>query len=320
MSSRRALLTGGLASLLPFTVRVQSPSRARELLGPLLSGHHMPGASVALIRDGEIAELAAIGADPQTLFQAASISKVVTGDRPALGRTGSLGLERRSRDVRRGHCPAQERNRHATAAAQPSRRHQGVRLPRLCRRRPCRTARNPRRHTARQHVGGACLAAGGVVPLLRRRHDGAGAPRQRYRHGDSIKLARELVIAPVGMVRSRFSPPLPPTETNAASAHDPRQPLAGGSTSIPNRQPQGCGPRRRTSRAWRSRFGELALGWPGGAADGPEPATQVGNGPTGPGIFVQPRSAGDPISITTGSMPAFARCWCSPPTAATAWR
>jgi CubicO group peptidase (beta-lactamase class C family) len=78
MSSRRALLTGGLASLLPFTVRAQSPARARELLGPLLSRHRVPGASVALIRDGEIAELAAIGADPQTLFQAASISKVVT--------------------------------------------------------------------------------------------------------------------------------------------------------------------------------------------------------------------------------------------------
>ena len=77
MSSRRGLLTGGLASLLPFTVRAQSPSRARELLAPLLSRHRVPGASVALIRDGEIAELAAIGADPQTLFQAASISKVV---------------------------------------------------------------------------------------------------------------------------------------------------------------------------------------------------------------------------------------------------
>jgi hypothetical protein len=30
MSSRRALLTGGLASLLPVTVRAPSPSRARE--------------------------------------------------------------------------------------------------------------------------------------------------------------------------------------------------------------------------------------------------------------------------------------------------
>jgi hypothetical protein len=30
MSSRRALLTGGLASLLPVTVRAPGPSRARE--------------------------------------------------------------------------------------------------------------------------------------------------------------------------------------------------------------------------------------------------------------------------------------------------
>ena len=43
MSSRRALLTGGLASLLPFTVRAQSPSRTRELPGPLIARHRVPG-------------------------------------------------------------------------------------------------------------------------------------------------------------------------------------------------------------------------------------------------------------------------------------
>jgi len=45
MSSRRVLLTGSLASLLPFTIRAQSPSRARELLRPLLSRHRLPDAS-----------------------------------------------------------------------------------------------------------------------------------------------------------------------------------------------------------------------------------------------------------------------------------
>ncbi|MEA2850158.1 MAG: hypothetical protein QOE02_177 [Rhodospirillaceae bacterium] len=37
MSSRRALLTDSLASLLQVTIRAQTPSRPRELLGPLLA-------------------------------------------------------------------------------------------------------------------------------------------------------------------------------------------------------------------------------------------------------------------------------------------
>jgi hypothetical protein len=42
MSSRRALLTDNLASLLPVTIRAQNPSRPRELLGPLLARQQEP--------------------------------------------------------------------------------------------------------------------------------------------------------------------------------------------------------------------------------------------------------------------------------------
>ena len=49
---------------------------------------------LTVIRGGEIAERIAIGADPQTLFQAASISKVVTGVTVMrLVEQGRLGLD-----------------------------------------------------------------------------------------------------------------------------------------------------------------------------------------------------------------------------------
>src|SRR5947208_1150917 len=77
MRARRAFLTSALASLLPAPSGAQGMARARDLLAPLLARHRVPGASMALIQGGEIAELDAIGADSLTLFEAASISKVV---------------------------------------------------------------------------------------------------------------------------------------------------------------------------------------------------------------------------------------------------
>ena len=79
MPSRRLLHIGGAAAFLPRRAPAQADSTLAGHLNTLMAQHHVPAASVALIRDGAIVEHIAIGADPQTLFQAASISKVVTG-------------------------------------------------------------------------------------------------------------------------------------------------------------------------------------------------------------------------------------------------
>jgi CubicO group peptidase (beta-lactamase class C family) len=275
MSSRRALLTGGLASLLPFAIRAQSPSRARELLGPLLSRHRVPGASVALIRDGEITERAAIGADPQTLFQAASISKVVTAVTVLrLVEQGRLGLD----------TPVNEMLR---SWALPGTGAQSV-TPRLL----------------LSHRGGTTVpgfpgyAVGATLPTLLQILDGtppantpavrvAWPPGQAFRYsGGGImvlqrlvmdtgaaefdKLARELVLTPVGMVRSGFFQPLPATESDAASAHDLLgQPPARWLPCLPrtcSRRPVEHA--RRAGAPGPGDFGELARGRPARTGDG----------------------------------------------------
>src|SRR5262245_42209119 len=78
MSSRRAFLVGSFLSLVPLKGRAQSGSRLQDVLSSLVLRDHVPAMSAALIREGAVAELAAVGADRLTLFQAASISKVVT--------------------------------------------------------------------------------------------------------------------------------------------------------------------------------------------------------------------------------------------------
>ena len=94
MLTRRLLLATGSASFLAATASAQGGSRLREWLAVLAERHRVPGASAALIRNGEIAERLAVGVDPQTLFQAASISKVVTGMVVLrLGEQGAIGLD-----------------------------------------------------------------------------------------------------------------------------------------------------------------------------------------------------------------------------------
>src|SRR5215470_1516772 len=78
MLTRRALLALASASLAG-KARAQAQSPMARPLATLMQRDRVPGASVAVIRDGAVAERIAIGADSQTLFEAASISKVVTG-------------------------------------------------------------------------------------------------------------------------------------------------------------------------------------------------------------------------------------------------
>jgi hypothetical protein len=56
MLSRRAALLAGSAVLAPLAGRSQGASPSSDLLADLMRRHHVPGVSVATIRDGGIAE------------------------------------------------------------------------------------------------------------------------------------------------------------------------------------------------------------------------------------------------------------------------
>jgi CubicO group peptidase (beta-lactamase class C family) len=79
MLKRRVVLAAGLASLVASTSLAQGDSRIESLLADLMHKRRVPDASLAVIRGGAIAERIAVSAGERTLFQAASISKVVTG-------------------------------------------------------------------------------------------------------------------------------------------------------------------------------------------------------------------------------------------------
>ena len=160
MSSRRALLTGGLASLLPFTVRAQSPSRARELLGPLLSAASRAGRQRGADpgwRDRRACRHRRRPADtlPGSLDQQGGDGR----HRAAPGRTGSprprYASERDAALV--GTARRRSAIRHAAPAAQPSRRHHGARasraMPSASRCRRCCKFSTAHRPPTRQRCG-----------------------------------------------------------------------------------------------------------------------------------------------------------------------
>ena len=312
MPSRRGLLTGGLASLLPRTPRAQSPARIRELLGPLLSQHHVPGASVALIRNGEITELLAIGADPQTLFQAASISKVVTAVTVLrLVEQGRIGLD----------TPVNERLRSwalpGTGAQSVTPRlllsHRGgttvpgfpgyavgTKLPTLAQILDgAPPANTPAVRVAWPPGEAFRYSGGGTMVLQRLVMDGTGA--------DFDTTAHELALAPAGMGRSGFFQPLPAAETDATSAHDLQGAMLAGRFHVY--------PEHAAAGLWSTPddLARLALAiaasWRDGGllqrATARTMATQVGGGPTGVGIFVQPRGDRPPYLYHEGVNAGF---------------
>ena len=121
------------------------------------------------------------------------------------------------------------------------------------------------------------------------------------------KLAREFVLAPVGMVRSGFFPPLPATEGDAASAHDLLgNPLPGGFHVYPEHAAAGLW----STPAELARLAlAISASWrEGGLVERSTArtlATQIGDGPTGAGIFVQPRSAKPPYLYHYGVNAGF---------------
>jgi CubicO group peptidase (beta-lactamase class C family) len=312
MSSRRALLTGGLASLLPRAVGAQSPPWLRELLAPLLPRYRVPGASVALIVNGEIADLAAIGADPQTLFQAASISKVVAAVVVLrLVEQGRIGLDTPVNEMLRSWALPGAGAQSVTPRLLLSHRGGttvpgfpgyavGATLPTLAE----ILGGTPPANTPAVRVawppGEAFRYSGGGTMVLQRLAMDAAAT-------DFDELARDLVLAPAGMGRSGFLQPLPATESDATSAHDLQEsPLPGGFHVYPEHAAAGLW----STPADLARLAlAIAASWRDGGLLGRATArtlaTQVGDGPTGAGIFAQPRGTKPPYLYHYGVNAGF---------------
>ena len=210
---------------------------------------HVPGVSIALIRDGKIAWTRGYGVayeggpavTPDTLFQAASISKPVTAMAALrLAERGQLDLDADINTVL------------TSWKLPPGPGDTGV------------TARQLLSHTAGTSVSGfPGYAAGKPVPTLLQVLDGAppantkpvriaAAPGGAWRYsggGYSVVqqalvdrtrqpfdvLLAETVLTPAGMKDSRFAQPLPPALlARAALPHDEEgQPVAGGPYTYP---------------------------------------------------------------------------------------
>lgn len=312
MLVRRAFLIAGPAGLIPFRASSQSRSRIGDILATAMKENHVPGASIALMRDGEVAERIAIGADPTTLFQAASISKVVTGIVVLrLVEQGRIGLD----------TPVNAMLRSWTLPGDDA------------------LAVTPRlllSHRAGTTVPGfAGYAVGGPLPNLEQILDGkppanssavrvAWPPGQAFRYSgggtmvlqrlardvtgsDFDKLANELVLTPAAMARSGFFQPLTAGESDAALAHDPRgAALPGGFHVYPEHAAAGL---------WSTptdlvRLAQaIAAGWRGDGllsrASARAMVTPVGGGPTGLGCFVQARATRAPYVYHYGVNAGF---------------
>jgi CubicO group peptidase (beta-lactamase class C family) len=265
-----------------------------------------------VIRDGEVAERIAIGANPQTLFQAASISKVVTGVAVLrLVEQNRVGLDTPVNEMLRSWTlsgPGAERvtprlllsHRGGTTVAGFPGYAAGAPLPTLAeildgtppaKNRPVRVAWPP--GEAFRYSGG------GTMVLQRLAMDVAGKGFDA--------LAGELVLAPVGMSRSGFFQPLPASESNWASAYDlDGNPLSGRYQIYPEHAAAGL-----WSTASDLARLALAIGasWRSGGLLGQATAemmaTRVANGPTGLGLFVHPRESKPPYLYHYGVNAGF---------------
>lgn len=310
MTTRRKLLLGSLPLWAPYIARAQTAPGLAALLQPLMTRDRVPGASAALIRNGEIVERVAIGAGPRTLFQAASISKVVASLVVLrLAERGEIGLARPVNEQLRSWALPGDRSDQVT--------------PRLL----------------LAHRGGTTVAGfpgyapGTPLPDLRQILDGSppantGPVRQEWAPGESFRysgggtmvlqqlvqdvtsrpfatIADELVLAPCGMVTSTFQQP--PAATDLAVAHD-----AAGRT-LPGRFR--LYPEAAAAGLW-STAPELALmalsiaaSWKGlgllAQTTALAMARPVDNGPTGLGVFVQPRGRRPPRLYHEGANEGF---------------
>lgn len=309
MTSRRRFLLSSLPLLLPGLGRAQDAPSLAALLHPLMRHYRVPGASAALIRNGEIAERVAIGTEPRTLLQAASISKLLTGlivlklaergeidlDQPVNKQLHSWTLPGSASDevtprlllAHRGGTTVSGFPGYTPGTPLPGPREILDGSP------PANT-----RPVRQEWVPGEAFrySGGGTMVLQQLVEDVAGRP--------FATLADELVLTPCGMTNSSFQPS---TTADLAKAHsaDGRQ-LPGGFRAYPELAAAGLwttAPELAlmalSIAASRNGLGLVAR--PTALAM----ARPVGNGPTGLGVFIQPREHRPPRLYHYGGNAGF---------------
>lgn len=312
MTSRRLVLLGGAASLLPSRASAQAEAKLADDLRLLMARHHVPAASVALVRNGKVAERVTLGADARTLFQAASISKVVTGQVILhLADHGTIDLDQPVNEALRSwKLPGRRAQAvtprlllshragtnvpgfpgYAAGAALPS-------LPQILEGAP--PANTPPVRVEWEPGQAFRYSGGGTMVLQQLAVDATGRPYQ--------DLAADLVLEPAGMARSSFVQPLPQSESDAATAHDLEgRPLPGRFHVYPELAAAGLW----STAADLARLAlVISASW---REDGlisrklaQSMARPVGDGPTGLGIFVHPQSGRPPLLYHYGVNAGF---------------
>lgn len=301
MLKRRVVLAAGSASLVASASRAQGDPQIEKLLADLMRLQRVPSAGLTLIRSGEIAERIAVGSNPQTLFQAASISKVVTGVTVMrLVEQGRIGLDTPVNEMLRSWTlsgPGAERvtprlllsHRGGTTVAGFPGYAVGAPLPTLAEILNGTPPANTRAVRVAWPPGEAFRYSGGGTMVLQRLAMDVAAK-------DFDALADELVLAPAGMSRSGFFQPMPASESNWASACDiDGNPLPGRYHVYPEHAAAGLW---STASDLARLALAIATSWRAGGLlkqkTAEMMATQVANGPTGLGLFVHPRNAKPP--------------------------
>lgn len=277
-----------------------------------MTEHHVPGASAALIGNGKIADHAVLGVGPRTLFQAASISKVVAGQVILhLADHGEIGLDRPVNDMLRSwQLPGPQAqavtprlllsHRAGTSVPGFSGYMRGTPLPDLREILSGSPPANTPPVRVEHEPGHAYLYSGGGTMVLQQLALDVT--------GHSFEdLAADLIFAPAGMVRSSFKQPLPPTEQDATTAHNlDGRPLPGGGRVYPELAAAGL---------WSTAIdlAHLALAISESWRDGGllsrslarMMAQPVGRGPTGLGIFVHAQNSRPPLLYHYGVNAGF---------------
>jgi CubicO group peptidase (beta-lactamase class C family) len=312
MLKRRVVLAAGSASLVASASLAQGDPPIEKLLADLMWRRRVPSAGLAVIRGGEIVERIAIGANAQTLFQAASISKVVTGVAVMrLVEQGRIGLDTPVNEMLRSWTlagPGAERvtprlllsHRGGTTVSGFPGYAVGAPLPTLAEILDGTPPADTRGIRVAWPPGEAFRYSGGGTMVLQRLvMDAAGQ--------DFGALAGELVLAPAGMNRSSFFQPLPASESNWSSAYDlDGNPLSGRYHVYPELAAAGL-----WSTASDLARLALAIGasWRTGGllkqATAETMATRVANGPTGLGLFIYPRDGKPPYLYHYGVNAGF---------------
>jgi CubicO group peptidase (beta-lactamase class C family) len=243
-------------NLLPAVLVKGDPVEGAKL-ADRMAALHVPGVSIAVIHDGEIewargfgvVQLGGSPVTPETLFQAASISKPVTAVAALrLVQSGKLDLDA---DVNRYLKTWKVPDNEFTAKTKV-------------------TLRELLTHTAGMTVHGfPGYASGAPVPTLLQvlngekpanspaiRVDATPGSMWRYSGGGYVivqqmledvtgkpfpKLMQEMVLGPIGMTRSTYEQPLPPARSSEAAVpyRPDGAPVTGGSHTYPEMAPAG---------------------------------------------------------------------------------